>query len=402
MMMGTLADIARDNGFLTDGDWVESKDQDTNGDVALIQLADIKDGYFKRKSSRRLTSGKAEKLNCTFLKKGDVLIARMPDPLGRCCIYTAEERKAVTVVDVCIARTNHEKHNSMWLVYSINSPQFRNEINKLQSGTTRKRISKKNLALIQFPILPKKEQDLTVEVIETQFTRLDAAIKSLRAIKNKIEFYRQSVLKAVFEGRSIKKLGELSSLITKGASPRWQGIAYTNAENGVLFVTSENVRSGYIDISKPKYVEKKFNDKQKRSILQNGDVLLNIVGASIGRASIFNEDKLANINQAVALIRIPNVKYRKYICYFLNSNFARAYYAKQKVDVARANLSLKDVYNVPLPSCSDSEMEKIIDEIEARFSVVDKVAEVVDTSLRKSERLRRSILKSAFEGKLVR
>ena len=60
------------NGIITDGDWIESKDQDPNGDVRLIQLADIGDGNFRNKSERFMTFENAVRMNCTFLESGDV------------------------------------------------------------------------------------------------------------------------------------------------------------------------------------------------------------------------------------------------------------------------------------------------------------------------------------------
>ncbi len=50
----------------------------------------------------------------------------------------------------------------------------------------------------------------------------------------------------------MKKLGEQSNLITKGASPRWQGFEYISDETQLLFVTSENVRENFIDVNNPK------------------------------------------------------------------------------------------------------------------------------------------------------
>ena len=76
-----IGDLIAEGGLFVDGDWVESKDQDPNGEVRLIQLADIGDGVFLNRSSRFLTSLKARELRCTFLQPGDILIARMPDPL---------------------------------------------------------------------------------------------------------------------------------------------------------------------------------------------------------------------------------------------------------------------------------------------------------------------------------
>ena len=55
------------------------------------------------------------------------------------------------------------------------------------------------------------------------------------------------------------RLGELSKVITKGSSPKWQGISYTDADNGILFVTSENIGKGKMIFDKKKYIQKQFN-----------------------------------------------------------------------------------------------------------------------------------------------
>lgn len=142
--IATIGELVPPAGVFVDGDWVESKDQDPDGDVRLIQLADIGDGTFRNKSSRFLTTEKAKALNCTFLEKGDILIARMPDPLGRCCIFPlSDDRKFVTVVDVCAVRLGTTSASSKYLSYLINSPQVRGDIGALQSGSTRKRISRR-------------------------------------------------------------------------------------------------------------------------------------------------------------------------------------------------------------------------------------------------------------------
>lgn len=161
------------------------------------------------------------------------------------------------------------------------------------------------------------------------------------------------------------------------------------------------MRENFIDISEPKYLELGFNSKQKRSILKRGDVLLNIVGASIGRAAIFDLDLNANINQAVSVIRLNDKALKKYVCYFLNSNVALSYYNLSKVDFARANLSLADVENIPLGLPAIIEQNQIVQEIESRLSVCDKLEETINQSLAQAETLRQSILKKAFEGKLI-
>ena len=82
-MKVTLEDVVGPSGIFTDGDWVESKDQDPNGNVRLIQLADVGDGNFVNKSSRYMNSVRAGQLRCTYLEAGDILIARMKLPTER-------------------------------------------------------------------------------------------------------------------------------------------------------------------------------------------------------------------------------------------------------------------------------------------------------------------------------
>ena len=112
--MASLPELISPGGIFVDGDWIESKDQDPDGDVRLIQLADVGDGRYVNKSNRFLTHAKAVELGCTFLKRGDVLIARMPDPLGRACIFPGDRRLAVTVVDVCVVRGRQEHFDHAW------------------------------------------------------------------------------------------------------------------------------------------------------------------------------------------------------------------------------------------------------------------------------------------------
>lgn len=198
----TIEGLISSDGLFKDGDWVESKDQDSNGSVRLIQLADIGDGCFVNKSSRFLTSQKAKELNCTFLKRGDILVARMPDPLGRACIFPLEgEGKYVTVVDVCIIRTGSVEIDRNFLMFLINNTDIRSKISSLQSGSTRKRISRKNLSKVELPIAPLNEQKRIVAKIEELFSELDNGITALKTAREKLKLYRQAVLKHAFEGK---------------------------------------------------------------------------------------------------------------------------------------------------------------------------------------------------------
>lgn len=154
------------NGVFKDGDWIESKDQDPDGEIRLIQLADIGDGYFINKSNRFINKKTAIKLRCTFLEKGDILVARMPDPLGRCCIFPLKgSEEYVTAVDVCIIRPSSDI-STQYLAYMINSPFNRSEINRQSTGTTRRRITRKRLGSLEIPLPPLKTQQHIAQILD--------------------------------------------------------------------------------------------------------------------------------------------------------------------------------------------------------------------------------------------
>jgi type I restriction enzyme S subunit len=195
-----LKDLIALDGLFNDGDWVESKDQDPKGDVRLIQLADIGDGVFRYRSERFLTAAKAEELQCTFLRTGDVLISRLADPLGRACIFPEQTKPCVAAVDVCIFRSGSDEVDHTWLMHFINSIYFRNEIELRSSGTTRTRISRKNLGDIEMRVPPLAEQRRIVAKIKTLQERSRRAREVLSEVGPLLEQFRQSVLAAAFRG----------------------------------------------------------------------------------------------------------------------------------------------------------------------------------------------------------
>ncbi|KAF3980685.1 MAG: hypothetical protein HFP76_00845, partial [Methylococcales symbiont of Iophon sp. n. MRB-2018] len=163
---GLFQELLSTSTLFNDGDWVESKDQDNDGNVRLIQLADIGDGRFLNKSKRFMNIETAKKLNCTFLRKNDILIARMPDPLGRCCLFPFDEdEKYVTVVDIAILRIKPD-YSQSYIQYLINTSQVRHVIEGQVTGTTRKRITRKNLKKLKIPLPPLAEQQKIAAILD--------------------------------------------------------------------------------------------------------------------------------------------------------------------------------------------------------------------------------------------
>lgn len=190
------------------------------------------------------------------------------------------------------------------------------------------------------------------------------------------------------------RLDAICSLITKGSSPKWQGVSYTENPNDVLFITSENVGSYQLLLDSKKYVELKFNEIEPKSILEKGDFLMNIVGGSIGRTAIYNIDDLANINQAVCLIRMfSEYLNEQYFLHFFNSSICISYMFDKQVDNARANLSMGNISKFVIPLPSLREQKRIVDKVDSLFRLCDLMKE----KILKSQELQVLISKTIVE-----
>jgi type I restriction enzyme S subunit len=198
-----IADKIGSDALFCDGDWVESKDQDPNGEIRLTQLADVGDGVWRNRSARYLNSEQFDRLGCTLLEQGDVLVARMPDPLGRACVFPGDPRPCVTVVDVAIIRPGVGGPHSEWLVQMINSPQVRKQVAAMQAGTTRKRISRRNLATVEVPDTPSDAQRRFVASSGYQTSLNDRLVEVTRLSLDRSTPLRRAMLAAAFSGRLV-------------------------------------------------------------------------------------------------------------------------------------------------------------------------------------------------------
>jgi type I restriction enzyme S subunit len=152
------------------------------------------------------------------------------------------------------------------------------------------------------------------------------------------------------------------------------------------------------------YVPRKVhNNFLARSKVIPDDVLMNIVGPPLGKVSIIPRSmNEANINQAIVRFRCNEQLDNKYLQHFLLYEKTIERLSKQaKTTAGQVNLTLEICRNLEIPICSKSEQQAIVSAIESRLSVCDKLEQTIDQTLALSASLRQSILKKAFEGRLV-
>ena len=234
-------------------------------------------------------------------------------------------------------------------------------------------------------------------MLEDLFTRgIDLSTNKLRPrYQDAPELYKESKLGMIPREWDCEKLEKLSSLITKGESPNWQGFNYQ--ETGILFVTSENVRDGEMDIVKnKKFIPFEFHEKLERSQLKKDDVLINLVGASIARSAHYNFDFPANINQAVALIRLVSSELNVlWFASYLQFHRCIKRLLGEQVETARANLSLNNLRMFLVAKPPVEEQERIAE----RLKGIDNKLHTEQTCLQKMQNLKKGLMEDLLSGK---
>ena len=171
-----------------DGDWIESKDQADEG-IRLIQTGNIGNGEYKDKGdkARFISEDTFTRLGCTEVFPGDILISRLPDPIGRACIVP-EMPKSITAVDCTIVRLKDCMLPSFFVNYT-KTPAYTEQIASFTTGSTRKRISRANLGSITVPVPDINEQKHFVQLVaqsDRAKKALQQSLEEARALQKKI------------------------------------------------------------------------------------------------------------------------------------------------------------------------------------------------------------------------
>ena len=159
---------------IQDGDWIETKDQG-GSDYRLLQISNVGVGEFIETGNYRfVTEATFDRLHCTEIKPGDILVARMPTPIGRAWLATAMPWRMITAVDVAIIRVQVAFLNALFLAQAWNEPSNLKRIAAQASGTTRLRITRRELAALEFVVPPAELQLRFANFVEPKIEMIQA------------------------------------------------------------------------------------------------------------------------------------------------------------------------------------------------------------------------------------
>lgn len=358
---GTLSSLC---ATFIDGDWIESKDQSDNG-IRLIQTGNVGFGFFKGREdkSRYITEETFKKLNCTEVMPGDILISRLPDPIGRACIVPEGIGKAITAVDCTIVRLNATLLPEFLISFS-KTALYASQINKIKTGTTRLRVSRGNLGNVIIPIPPIESQHRFAAIAQ-------------QADKSKFGDFKSQFIE-MFE--NVESYCKLEDLVSDTFSGEWG--SEPTSENAIKVIRTTNfTNEGHLDLSDvvTRDIEPK---KVARKKLKQGDTILERSGGTkdnpVGRVVFFDEigDYLPNnftqVLRPKESVNPVYLFYALYNSYNINKAAMRAM-ASQTTGIQ--NLSMSDFMakSIVLPLRDEqNKFEQIYRQADKSKSVIQK------------------------------
>lgn len=374
---------------------------DKNG-INWIKIGDV------QKNSKYIYSTKEKikpegKKHSRFVSDGDLILSNSMS-FGRPYIL----RTSGCIHDGWVVFRNiYKLAYEDFLYYILSSQNIYNEFAKVATGSTVKNLNIDRIKPIKIKIPPINEQKRIVEKIEKEFGKLDEGVEKLKLAQEQIKLYRQSVLKAAFGGSlfplSTSKDFVLDDIAEITSSKRVYKDDYV--KNGVPFYRTKEIKelAHNLPISLELFIsDDKYNEfKEKYGVPNTGDILISAVG-TIGEIYVVkNSDKFYFKDGNILWLRNYKTNIdQSYLKYLLRFHVSSIQNLTQGAAYNALTIEKLKQFKVTLPLDID-EQKQIVREIEKRFEVADEVERVITENLEKTEQLKQSILKKAFEGRLV-
>jgi type I restriction enzyme, S subunit len=369
-------------------------------------------------------------------KKGDVLLVKDGVNTGDAALNTLDEEFSM-LSSVCLLRPDKRVIDGAFLRYFLQSPVGYQSLTGQMSGTAIRRIVLHRIRDLPVPVAPLPEQRRIVAEIETQFTRLDAAVAALERARVNLKRYRAAVLASAVssgfvpvvanvreirattepqanlppEGHQLPCLppdwkwavvGDLLSSIQAGRSFRCEERPPNADEVGVVKVSA--VTWGEYDEMQSKTCIDTTRHDQSLLIGQ-GDFLfsrantIELVGACVIAKNVTLPVMLSDKILRFTFKEID----QRWVLYYLRSMWGRLEIQRLATgnQESMRNIGQDRIRRIRIPIAPADQVEVILQEVERCLSVADQIEVTINANLKRADRLRQSILRKAFSGQLV-
>ena len=343
-----------------------------------------------------ITESKYQELEAFTAKAGDFLVS-CSGTLGKILQLPVDVEKGIINQALLKITVNNDVINSGFFIKLFQSPKFQKNILDNTIGTAIQNIaSVKELKKIRILLPPLNEQKRIVEKIESEFAKIDEGLEHLEHAKEQIKQYRQSVLKSALEGKLYKSTEWEETTLGQIIKPRRERISPNDNNGNMVFIGMDCIEPNSL------HIHKQYRLKETKSVsfvFFKKDVLYGRMRSYLNKVWEATFDGAASAEFIVFPENQSIISsYLKYLLH--QQDFVK--YATRNASGDRPRVKFESDlsdYKFYLPTIK--EQKRIVEEIEKRFAVADEVEKVVEQNIEKAKQLKQSILKKAFEGRLV-
>jgi type I restriction enzyme S subunit len=317
----------------------------------------------------------------------------------------------------CVIRGKNKIISSKFIFYYSISQSFLQPLNELQTGSSYPAVRDKDVLSQPIPFPTISEQQAIVCKIEELLSDLENGKQQLQIAQQQLKIYRQSLLKWAFEGKLTNKnvkdgelpkgwkvvdLKEVVDKISDGPfGSNLKSIDYIN--EGIRVIRLENIGEMKFRNEYKTYVSQEKYETIQNHTVGKGDIIFSSFISESIRSVILPDYIEKAINKADCfLVRVTDTKInKKYLSYYFSTKSMRNQLVDQIHGATRPRINTTQLKTALIPFAPLKEQQLIVDELESKLTVCDKIEETISQSLLQAESLRQSILKKAFEGKLV-
>lgn len=349
------------------------------------------------------------------LTKGDVLFSHINSDkhLGKTAVFDLDEI-VIHGINLLLLRVVPQ-FNGYLLNYLLRHYRFSGKfIEVAQRSVNQSSINQKKLKGFKINLPPLAEQQRIVDKLNTLFAHLEKIKIRLDKVPQLLKNFRQAILNQAVTGKITedwkkgKNLKDWNKVLLKkyaikiGSGSTPDGGSENYQSDGIPLVRSMNIHFNGIRLKGLAFINEEQAEKLKNVIIEKGDVLLNITGASIGRVCLADEHVVgARVNQHVCIIRPSNKLKSNFLNIYLGSSIIQDYINKENYGVTRQALTKTQIENFEIPLPEIIEQEEIVKLVENLFNKIDVIKNKYDVLNQQLENLPQAILAKAFNGELV-
>jgi type I restriction enzyme S subunit len=372
--------------------------------IPVIRISDINQGIVSGEDSVKVES--KDIYDNYLVENNDILVAMSGATTGKFGIYKST-KKAYQNQRVGKFKILDEKIlDNQFLFHQINS--LKRQIEKDAYGGAQPNISSNKIEQMEIVLPPLSEQLAIVSKIEELLSDLENGKQQLLTAQQQLKVYRQSLLKVAFEGRLTNKevkdgelpkgwkLVEIGTICKCIVPNRDKPKSFTG---DIKWVTTPNLSSSSIKLDYPSIsmgLSENETVEYNARVIPSGSVIMTCVG-TFGLSAVI--EKPVVINQQLHAFLSSDLVNPKYLAYCIQNS--KSYFEHKSTSTTIQYLNKSNCNSMPFPLTSIEEQNQIVEILESKLTVCDKIEETISQSLLQAEILKQSILKKAFEGQLV-